>query len=160
MNVVQLGPDDDLEAVLRLIQKAFAEQKGLIDPPSSMTTLSVLDISKHLETEMIWGVYDGAKLVACLFGADKGDALYLSKLSVDPAARGQGLAGALMDAAEDFSRKAEITTLEVIARVELTQNHAMFERLGYVKFKEGRHQGYTRTTEIHFRKQVSTGGSL
>lgn len=156
MSVVEISKTDDLDAVLNAIRVAFTEQDGKIDPPSSMTTLTVLDIYKHLETDLVWGVFDGPALVACMFGTDKGDSLYLSKLSVLPDARGRGLAAQLFTAAEAHARRRRFDWLEVIARIELIQNHAMFERLGYVRFKDGRHPGYDRTTEIHFRKAVNS----
>ena len=119
-----------------------------------MTTLRVLDIFNHLETNVVWVIQNGGTVVACLFGTHKGDAFYLSKLSVHPGARGSGLAAQLMATAQVYAMDHGYRYLDVIARVELTQNHAMFKKLGYEKFAEGRHPGYDRTTEIHFRKPI------
>jgi GNAT superfamily N-acetyltransferase len=154
MTAPRLVKADELNAVLRLIQRAFAEQAGRIDPPSSMNSLTTKKIAAHHQQEPIWGIEDQSELVACMFGNAQGEALYLSKLSVAPKARGQGLAAQLFATAESYARENGFRCLEVIARVELTENHQMFEHLGFEKCGEGRHPGYDRTTELHFRKPI------
>jgi GNAT superfamily N-acetyltransferase len=154
MSDVRRMDGSDAEAVLELIQLAFAEQAGRIDPPSSMNNLTVIDVINHMETASVWGIEHNLQMIGCLFGTSQNDALYLSKLSVHPNARGQGVAGRLMTTAEIFAKDDGFAWLEVIARVELLENHRLFAHLGFEQFAEGRHDGYDRTTELHFRKPV------
>lgn len=146
--------DYDPAALLALIQSAFTEQAGRIDPPSSMTRLRPADIAAHLAKEMVFVIEHGRAPVACLFGTRKPEALYVSKLSVRPDQRGAGLARALITAAEEEARPQGLLYLELISRRELTENHALFRHLGFEKFAEGRHAGYDKVTEFHFRKAL------
>ncbi|SFR33419.1 Predicted N-acetyltransferase YhbS [Litoreibacter janthinus] len=152
--VFKAAPDYDPSALLTLIRLAFEEQKGRIDPPSSMNKLRPPDIAAHLAQEMVFVVEQEGAPVACLFGTRKPGALYVSKLSVRPDHRGGGLARALLNAAEGEARVQGLQHLELISRRELTDNHALFRHLGFEKFAEGSHPGYDTVTEFHFRKML------
>lgn len=147
-------PDHDAAALLALIQTAFEEQRGRIDPPSSMNRLRPSDIAAHLMAEMVFVVEQDHSPIACLFATRKPAALYVSKLSVHPAKRGAGLARALLSAAEAEACAKDLPYLELISRRELTENHALFRHLGFEKFAEASHEGYDTVTEFHFRKML------
>ena len=142
------------EKILKLIQEAFAEQNGHIDPPSSMHLLTVQDIETHAANQFIWIVESGDNLEGCIFGALEADALYLSKLSVAQSARCKGLARQLIDTAATYAYANQIKRLTLISRIELVENHAIFAKLGFKKTHTGSHPGYDRPTEIHFEKQL------
>jgi GNAT superfamily N-acetyltransferase len=84
----------------------------------------------------------------------QGDALYLGRLAVAAAHRGSGLARALVAAAEAEARARGLGTLELQIRIELTENHAAFARLGFAKTGETAHDGYDRPTSITMRKAL------
>lgn len=155
MSEAFLAPDTyDAAKILGLIKLAFQEQCGRIDPPSSMTRLAVGDIKDHLANQMAFVIERGDMPVACLFGTQKPTALYISKLSVHPDARGMGYAKTLINAAEARAQNLGLPHLELISRRELSENHAMFRHLGFEKFAEGSHPGYDVVTEFHFRKAL------
>ncbi|MBF9029925.1 GNAT family N-acetyltransferase [Rhodobacterales bacterium HKCCE3408] len=125
---------------------------GVIDPPSSMHRLTVADIATTCREGEVWAI--GRPPVACIFLTPKPDALYLGKLAVAETARGQGLARLLVDLAAERAAERGLGWLELQTRVELTQNHATFARLGFVKTAETAHDGYDRPTSITMRRAV------
>lgn len=139
-----------LTDLLALIRDSFAYMDDRIDPPSSMHRLTVDDLSRTAAEGEIWAI--GAPPLACVILTDKPDALYLGKLAVSKAARGQGMARSLVDIAEARAREKGLPALELQTRVELVENHATFARLGFVETGRTAHAGYDRPTSITMRK--------
>ena len=69
----------------------------------------------------------------------KEDCLYLGKLAVSQPDRKKALAHCLIKHAETRAETQGYTELKLQTRVELTENHRFFERLGFVKTAETRH---------------------
>jgi GNAT superfamily N-acetyltransferase len=136
----------DWPAVLRLILDALAFMGGRIDPPSSAHRLTVEDMAAQAETGAVWIIEDNTAPIACLFANPRADALYIGKLAVAVTHRGQGLARRLVAAAEAEARARNLTRLELETRIKLTENHATFARLGFVKTSENAHPGHDRPT--------------
>jgi GNAT superfamily N-acetyltransferase len=140
------------DAVLRLLQRAFAAMEGRIDPPSSLHRLTAADLAASWE---LWAV--GRPAVACLVLTPEPDALYLGRLAVDPAWRGQGLARALVAVAETRARALGRPRLRLQTRVELTENHAVFRALGFAETGRSAHPGFARPTFVTFSRPVPAG---
>jgi GNAT superfamily N-acetyltransferase len=141
-------------AVLHLIHDAFAFMEGRIDPPSSAHRLTVAEMSVQAASGAVWVVEDGGTPIACLFAKPKGDALYLGKLAVAQSHRRHGLARRLIAEAEAEARARNLPRLELETRIELTENHAAFARLGFVKIAEAAHPGYDRPTSVTMRRSL------
>ncbi len=60
-----------------------------------------------------------------------------------------------MDAVEDLARRLNKPALELETRVELTGNHALFQRMGFVETARNAHAGFVRPTSITFRKHLA-----
>ena len=147
----RLGPDDPaLGQVLALIRDAFAGMEGRIDPPSSMHRLSLADLMAP--TIEVWAI--GSPPLACVVLTPQSDTLYLGKLAVADTARGRGCARALTDHATDRARALGLPSVTLQVRVELTENHATFRRLGFAEVARTAHQGFDRPTSITFRRPV------
>jgi len=144
--------DPEIPAILALVLRTFAYMEGRIDPPSSANRLTAASIAEQCETSEVWAI--GAPPHACVFLTDKPGRLYVGKLAVDGAMRGQGLARRLMDLAEDRARAKGLKELEIQVRIELVENHAAFARTGFAKTGETAHEGYDRPTSITMRKLV------
>jgi ribosomal protein S18 acetylase RimI-like enzyme len=142
----------DWPALLTLIRTEFAFMDGRIDPPSSMHALTPDSIALQARTGEVWVL--GHPPVACVFLSPKPQALYVGKLAVAAAHRGQGLARALIDLAETRARALHLPALELQTRVELTENQAAFRALGFVVVARTAHPGYDHPTSITYRRAV------
>lgn len=103
--------DPSLADILSLIQRSFAYMEARIDPPSSMHRLSVETIARQCEEGEVWTI--GTPPIACIFFTLKPDCLYLGKVSVDEASRGQGLASKMVKLAEERARALGYEWLEL-----------------------------------------------
>ena len=151
-----IAPEDlkALEEILVLLHLCFAYMEGRIDPPSSLHALTVSNLVKQAEKGEVWAV--GSPPIACVFLTEKTDCLYLGKLAVNGAERGNGLARKMVSLAEDRARDMGKPYLELQTRIELVENHAAFAKLGFTRTATGKHPGFDRVTECTMRKRVTS----
>ncbi|MEL6583105.1 MAG: GNAT family N-acetyltransferase [Pseudomonadota bacterium] len=152
---ITADPDfEDWEGLHQLLTESFAYMDGRIDPPSSLLRLTVEGLRDKAQTETLWGAMRGARLLGCLFAQDAGDTLYLGKIAVRAEARGQGLARCLITAAEAQACDSGKRALMLQSRIELTENHAAFQALGFIEVGRTSHDGCTQPTSITFEKRI------
>jgi GNAT superfamily N-acetyltransferase len=153
---VRIGPaPQDFSAwpeLLRLLTDAFAFMAGRIDPPSSVLRLTPDSIAEKAREETLFLAEDGNELIGCVFARPQGESLYIGKLAVRENRRRTGIGKALMDAVEHHALSLGLRRLELETRIELTENHATFASLGYVRTGEHAHEGYDRPTSVTMRK--------
>lgn len=137
--------------MLSLLHASFARHAGRIDPPSSLFEMSASSLAEKAALERVFVASLGQSLVGCGFGRQKDDALYLSKLAVHPKFQGRGCFREIIDAFSGIARDMHLTSLTLLTRVELTENHLVFEKVGFRKESETRHPGYDRTTSFFYR---------
>jgi N-acetylglutamate synthase-like GNAT family acetyltransferase len=142
------------KAVRTLIQDAFAYMEARIDPPSSAQRLTPQSMAADAAKGALLLAERAGVLVGCVFVRPKEDALYVGKLAVRPGLQGGGIGKALVTAARAEARMRALKTLELQTRIELTENHAAFARMGFVKTAETAHPGYERPTSITMRAPV------
>jgi ribosomal protein S18 acetylase RimI-like enzyme len=139
--------------LLALLRTEFAYMVGRIDPPSSLQNLTPDALTQQATTGEIWVI--GSPLHACVFLTPRPGALYIGKLAVAQAHRGQGVARSLIDLAETRAVALRLPALELQTRVELTENQAAFRALGFVETARTAHPGHDRPTSITFRRPVA-----
>lgn len=149
----QMGAGDDPAPVLALIRAAFADMEGRIDPPSSMRALTGADVQRQAAEGEVWLI--GRAPEACVFLTPKPGALYVGKLATAEGARRRGHARALLTLAEARARALGLPMLELQSRIELVENHAAFQAMGFAVVGATRHPGYDRDTSLTFRRPVS-----
>ncbi|MEO6299224.1 MAG: GNAT family N-acetyltransferase [Paracoccaceae bacterium] len=152
MTPIRAVPPYDWNLLLALIQRAFAGMTGRIDPPSSLHRLTAEGIAQQAEDGEVWVI--GVPAVACMFLTLKLGRLYLGKLAVEPELQARGYAKALVNLAEARCRVLGLPVLELETRVELVENHTVFQRLGFVESGRKAHEGFDRATSITFGKQI------
>jgi GNAT superfamily N-acetyltransferase len=144
----------DWAALLGLIRAEFAYMEGRVDPPSSNHRLTEAAIAQHAEDGEVWVIEEDGRPVACVFLAPQPQALYLGKLTVAHAHRGRGFARQLVAAAEARAAQLRLPQLVLQSRVELTENHAAFNALGFVITGTTSHEGFDRPTSVTMRREV------
>jgi len=157
---VETNPPDfeDYAALHRLLTAAFAIMEGRIDPPSSLARLTEAGLRVKAAEEDLFVIREGGLPIACLFGAARRDCYYIGKLAVAAAQRGRGHARRLVDAAADRARGLGLPVLELQTRIELTENHATFVRLGFTQTGATAHPGFDRLTSLTFRRAIHRSG--
>lgn len=152
MNVIHVTPPYDFRPLLALIQQSFDYMDGIIDPPSSIHSLTVNDL-ENAETILV--IEHNNTPIACAICTTKPNALYVGKIAVDEAFRGQGLARKLVEYYETIAQTQKLASLELRTRIELAANHTAFAAMGFIKIAETAHPGYDHPTSITMRKKVT-----
>ncbi len=125
---VRLAEATDTDALVRLINEAFAVEKLVIEGER----IDSEKVRALFETGNFLLLYEGDQLVGCVYAEVKGRRGYLGLLGVRPGRQKSGFGRRLTAAAEDFFRKegCEAVDLRIVsARTELPP---IYERLGYV----------------------------
>ena len=144
----------DIPIIVALIQAAFKEYDGVIDPPSGAHKESATRIREKLTHEHALLALLSDQIAACVFYRDEGDHIYFGRLAVLPAYRGRGIAGALISYVEARARELGLPSVRLGVRVALPHLCARYERLGYRVIEQRRHAGYAMTTYLVMEKTL------
>jgi GNAT superfamily N-acetyltransferase len=148
------GEFDGWDVIHGLLRRSFAYMEGRIDPASSLERMGPEELGALADAgRAIIAVSEGP--VGCAFLSDNGERIYCSKLAVDPGFRRRGILRRMLIEADDWARSMGRKGLELRTRVELTENHVAFERLGFVKTGTWSHPGYDRPTSVTFRRDFA-----
>ena len=148
------GEFDEWEFIHGLLRRSFAYMNGRIDPPSSLERMRPADLAALAASgRAVIAVSEGP--VGCAFLSDDGRRVYCGKLAVDPGFRRRGILRQMLVEAEAYARSLGRIGLELRTRVELTENHAAFERLGFKRVGTWSHPGYDRPTSVTFRRDFA-----
>lgn len=128
--ILQAMPNEG-ELVYDIMQAAFAEYIGILDPPSAVHTETLEDVERAIE--------EGGAVLAWLDGVAVGsarylfhdDACYIGRVSVLPGHRGLGIASAMVGYIEETAIEQGCKQMEITVRLILESNVRLYERLGY-----------------------------
>ncbi|WP_161973947.1 GNAT family N-acetyltransferase [Hwanghaeella grinnelliae] len=163
------GAFDQHERVLEILKSAFAGQDGIVDPPSSVTRLTVEGVIRDAEAGDLLtaetrkdpappGETSEGDIVGCLFTKVEEDAdgplLYAYHLAVDPAYQGHGIGHRLFDTVTALAAARQIRRLQIMSRIELKELHAFFTGMGFRQVGTFTHDGYEQPTSLRFEKQL------
>ena len=154
MNKYQLRDyrEADIPAILSVIKTAFAEYRGVLDPPSSAEAKTLAIVRTELaEADALVMVF-GEEIIGCIFYRRRGESCYIDRLSVLPAHRNQGLARAMLAEVEHRAKTDGYKTLTLSVRLPLKKQQAYYRRIGYEFRKYYTHEGYREPTEIVLQK--------
>ena len=124
---VRLADSTDTDALVRLINMAFAVEKIVIEGDR----IDSGKVRALFETGNFLLLFEEEELLGCVYVEVKGKRGYLGLLGVQPERQKSGLGRRLADAAEDYFRKAgcEGVDLRIVSvRAELPP---FYKRLGY-----------------------------
>lgn len=146
---------DDWLGLHKLLSDSFAYMNGVIDPPSSLHSLTAQDLQTKAENETLLLAFDVEQLIGCSYFDIRDQVIYVGKIAVANAYRGRGLANQIIDHAAILAAQNNKKWLELETRIELTDNQKAFAKMGFVTTEYNSHSGYKRTTSITMRKKIT-----
>ena len=130
---------DDLPAIKAVIDAAYARYLTRMDkPPAPMFR----DYGPSVEAGTTW--VTGSPITAVLTLCPRDDHLYVENIAVDPSAQGRGLGRALMAFAEQEAARRKLGRMALVTHEAMTENQAIYARLGYVEIERRSEDGYRR----------------
>jgi ribosomal protein S18 acetylase RimI-like enzyme len=119
----------DAESLVRLINVAFRVEQPFIEGDR----VDAEGVRSYMAKGKFLVAGNSAGLAACVYVELRSDHGYLGLLGVDPARQGTGLGRKMMDAAEDFFRKAGCQAVDLRVISARTPLPAFYRHLGYLE---------------------------
>ncbi len=167
----------DCDAVAELIRRAFGSIPATVVPRPSALQVTGATIAAHLAAGggglvalgcacLLWAERRaGTGLAAteqptlsphpALCRREREGVLQLSRLAVAPEHRRQGLARALLEAAEAEARRRGLPTLALSTRLALHGNRALFAGYGFIETARHAHPGFDHPTSVDMEKRLA-----
>jgi len=146
---------DDAPTIVAVLQAAFEEYRGRLDPPSGAHGETVEKVRDVMRTACSVLALDGDQVVGCVFYTPEDEHIDLFRLAVLPAHRRRGVGRTLVEYVESRALALGIPRVQLGVRVALPRNRAYYERMGY-RFLEARtHEGYVEPTYMILVKTLT-----
>jgi len=128
---IEFASADDAHLVHRIMRDAYAEYDGVLTPPSGAVSETVEDVRAAMAKGGAVLAWDGAEAVGSARYEWHPDYLYVGRVAVIPAYRGQGIGSALMRRIEELARDQGCGEIRLGVRMALPGNLAFYQSLGY-----------------------------
>lgn len=139
----------DAEAVRQLVRRAYAVYIPRIGrEPGPMGA----DYEALIGEGTVTVAVEDDSIVGVLVLRPQRDALLLENVAVTPAKQGRGIGRALMAFAEEHARKLSLTKISLYTHARMTDNLALYPRLGYVEVARRMEHGFDR---VFFEKTIA-----
>ena len=135
----RLATETDLPAITSVIAAAYARYRDrMARPPAPV----LADYSGAIAAGRAW--VTGEPVTAVLVLAPGEDAMLVDNVAVSPAAQGTGLGRRLMEFAEEQAVACGLGRMTLYTNEVMTENLAIYARLGYRETARQRQDGYSR----------------
>jgi ribosomal protein S18 acetylase RimI-like enzyme len=147
MAAIRLALPEDLEPVRAIARAAYARYVPRIgrEPAPIVADFGAAQVAGQL-----WVA--GDSVAGFVVAYPRGDHWHLENVAVDPGAQGRGLGRALIAYVEEPARSAGAKAVELCTNARMTENRALYPRLGYVETGTGVEDGFAR---IFYRKELN-----
>ncbi len=129
-------------AALRdVVHAAYAHYVARIGkPPGPMLD----DYARRIADRQAWVLEDAGEIVGVLVLEDQPDGFLLDNIAVHPQRQGHGHGRMLRAVAEAEARRRGFTEIRLYTHALMTENQALYRRLGYVETGRATQKGFDR----------------
>lgn len=146
--VIEPAAAADAPVVAALVAEAYAKYITRIGrEPGPMLE----DYPARIAEGVVWVARDGMGVLGIVVLVDRPRHLLLDNVAVSKAAQGRGVGRALMAFAEGEARRRRHAEVRLYTHQTMTENIAMYHRLGYQETGRGFEDGYAR---VFFAKLI------
>jgi ribosomal protein S18 acetylase RimI-like enzyme len=136
---MRLATPADLPVIRDIVTAAYTRYLDRMDrPPAPM----LADYAAEVESGRLWVA--GDPVTGLIELIENADSLHIANVAVHPAAQGTGLGRRLMEFAEEQARQRGLARLDLYTHEVMTENQAIYARLGYRETARRTEDGYHR----------------
>jgi GNAT superfamily N-acetyltransferase len=138
---VRLAIAADVEAIAGIVERAYGvyvERIGMRPGPMDA------DHAEKVRRGLVSVADEGGEVVGLIALVEFADRLLIENVAVDPARQGRGIGRGLLEFAEEEARRAGIGTLALYTHEKMTENLALYVRLGYEEDERREERGFSR----------------
>ena len=145
---IRLATTDDLADIQSCARVAYAKY---VDRMGRTPAPMIADFASQIELgQACVALSDSSFAGYVVFYTDK-DHILLENVAVFPAHAGKGIGKRLIEYAEQSGRDQGLHAVELYTNEAMTENLAMYPKLGYVEINRKRQDGFNR---VFFRKPI------
>jgi ribosomal protein S18 acetylase RimI-like enzyme len=138
----------DVPRLAALVREAYGHYiERLEGPPRPMTD----DYAEVIRTRRVAVAERHGEIVGLLVLGLDDEGFFVDNVAVDPSHQGTGLGRALLEHAEVAAREAEFDSIYLYTHEGMTENLALYTRIGYVEYDRRPH-GDARI--VYLRKKL------
>jgi ribosomal protein S18 acetylase RimI-like enzyme len=139
--VPRLATPEDLPSIGAVIDSAYAVYADRMErPPAPVLT----DYRPAVEHGNVWVIGEPLAGLIVLEDDREAGSLLVENIAVHPSAQGRGLGRLLMQFAEQQAAAGPFSRLTLYTNEVMTENLAIYARLGYREVSRGTQDGYRR----------------
>jgi ribosomal protein S18 acetylase RimI-like enzyme len=136
---MRLATPADLPVIRDIVTAAYTRYLDRMDrPPAPM----LADYAAEVESGRLWVA--GDPVTGLIELIENAGSLHIANVAVHPAAQGTGLGRRLMEFAEEQARQRGLARLDLYTNEVMTENQAIYARLGYRETARRTEDGYHR----------------
>jgi len=139
----------DLPSIQRVIAAAYHKYLARMDKPPAPL---LRDYREAVETGAVW--VTGSPVAGLISLTRTDDVILIENVAVHPDLQGSGLGRRLMEFAEEHAKKHTIRRLALYTNEVMTENQAIYARLGYRVIDRRVEDGYRRI----YMEKILRGG--
>jgi GNAT superfamily N-acetyltransferase len=109
------------------------------------------DYAKVIHEHQVHVVERDRRILGALVLVDTNEGLLIDNVAVDPSSQGTGVGRLLLEFAEAEARRRGLLSIYLSTNEKMTENQALYSRIGYVAFDHRVVNGYPR---VFMRKQL------
>ena len=134
-----------IAACVRAAYSPYIERIG--QPPGPMLD----DYDQVVRDHRAFVIEEDSEILGALVLIEKDGGLLLDNVAVLPSRHGEGVGRRLLEHAESEARRLGYGHLDLYTHERMTENIAMYERIGYVEVDRRTERGFPR---VYMRKRV------
>ena len=139
------GDAAGIAACVRAAYSPYIERIG--QPPGPMLD----DYNRVVRDHLACVIEEGGEVVGALVLIEKDGGLLLDNVAVLPSRHGEGVGRRLLEHAESEARRLGYGYLDLYTHERMTENIAMYERIGYVEVGRRTEHGFPR---VYMQKRL------
>jgi ribosomal protein S18 acetylase RimI-like enzyme len=121
----------DVPRLTELVHTAYGHYVERIGaPPRPMTD----DYAQVVRRRRVTVAERECEIVGLIVLDTDGEGFLIDNVAVDPSSQGGGVGRALLEHAEREARRAEFDSIYLYTHEKMTENVALYERIGYVEY--------------------------
>jgi RimJ/RimL family protein N-acetyltransferase/GNAT superfamily N-acetyltransferase len=145
--ILRPATDKDAAAVTACVHHAFHHYIERIGrEPGPM----LMDYEHEISEHQVFVVEENGQIVGALVLCIKDEGFLLDVIAVEPLHQGRGVGKLLLEFAETEARRQGFTSIYLYTHEKMTENQALYTRIGYVEYDRRFENGLSR---IYMRKK-------
>jgi ribosomal protein S18 acetylase RimI-like enzyme len=129
---------DVISAIARAAYSKYVPRIGQAPAPT------LADFAAHVARDAVVVIETGGQARGFMIAWPETRAYFIDNIAIDPAAQGSGLGRRLIEYVVGEARRLGLRTLSVHTNVAMTENLAMYRRIGFVETHRTVENGFNR----------------